>query len=55
MSEIKCIKVKVEHKETGEIAQEFICGTNERKAEKLYMALTGRRNDNYHVYISYEV
>ena len=52
---IKKITVKVEHKQTGEVVQEHDCGTNERKAEKLERALIDRINDEYHVYISYEV
>ena len=52
---IKKITVKVEHKETGEVVQEHDCGVNERKADKLERALLGRINDDYQVYISYEV
>lgn len=52
---VKKITVKVEHKETGEVVQEHDCGTNERKADKLERALLNRINDDYHVYISYEV
>lgn len=53
--EIKRITVKVEHKETGVVEREYDCGTNERKADKLERALLNRTNDDYHVYISYEV
>jgi hypothetical protein len=52
---IKKITVKVEHKETGEIVQQHDCGTNDRKADKLERALIDRVNNDYHVYISYEV
>jgi hypothetical protein len=52
---VKKITVKVEHKQTGEVVQEHDCGTDERKADKLERALVCRINDDYHVYISYEV
>ena len=53
--DFKKITVKVEHKETGEVAKEINCGTDSRRADKLERVLANRINDDYHVYISYEV
>ena len=51
---LKKVSVKVEDKKTGETVQVHDCGTNEVKANKIEMQLSGRLGDEYHVYISYE-
>lgn len=52
---LKVIKVKVESIKTGEIVKEFDCGTDERKADKMYDSLMDRTNtDKYYVYLSVE-
>ncbi len=52
----KGIRVKVESIDTGEVAKDFDCGTNQSRADKLENGLLEKTNlDKYHVYQSVTV
>jgi hypothetical protein len=52
----KCIRVKVESIENGEIVKDFDCGTNQNRADKLENSLLNKTNlDKYHVYQSVSI